>query len=111
MLREIKFFFQRRTRGWDDSDLWNLDVSLAKVILPRLKAFAANHAGYPGSLTEGKGEEEWQSMLDRMVAGFDFIANSKMWSDFENIEEGMAAEKEAYEAVELFGKWFGGLWD
>jgi hypothetical protein len=35
----IKWWFQRRTRGFDDSDMWGLDYSLAKLILPRLQVF------------------------------------------------------------------------
>jgi hypothetical protein len=30
---------QRDERGFDDTELWNLDVTMAKFILPRLAAF------------------------------------------------------------------------
>lgn len=30
---------QRDERGFDDTELWNLDVTMAKFILPRLKEF------------------------------------------------------------------------
>jgi len=33
-----KFKKQRMLRGFDDSELWNLDITIAKFILPRLKA-------------------------------------------------------------------------
>lgn len=34
--RTYRYFWQRRTRGWDDSELWALDVSFARWMLPRL---------------------------------------------------------------------------
>lgn len=37
--RSLKFWWQRRTRGWDDSETWNLDVTFAKYIYPRLKRY------------------------------------------------------------------------
>ena len=40
LLRNLKYFWQRRTRGWDDSDLYSLDYTIAKFVLPRLKVFA-----------------------------------------------------------------------
>jgi hypothetical protein len=38
--RNTKFFWQRCRRGFDDSEAWSLDQSLARVILPRLKEIA-----------------------------------------------------------------------
>ncbi len=37
--RHFKWWCQRRSRGFDDRELWNLDNSLATWLLPRLKAF------------------------------------------------------------------------
>lgn len=36
----IKRFYQRLTRGWDDSDTWNLDLTFMKWLSPRLKRYA-----------------------------------------------------------------------
>ena len=35
--RAIKHWWQRRTRGWDDSDTYSLDITIAKFALPRFK--------------------------------------------------------------------------
>ena len=37
--RLIRWPLQRLTRGFDDRDLWNLDRTIAKLIVPRLKIF------------------------------------------------------------------------
>src|SRR5688572_28721580 len=39
IIRPIQFFWQRMTRGFDDSCTWSLDCHLAELILPRLKLF------------------------------------------------------------------------
>ena len=37
--RSLRFWWQRGTRGWDDSETWGLDGTLARFILPRLQRF------------------------------------------------------------------------
>ncbi len=69
--RAIKHWWQRRTRGWDDSDLWSLDHTIAKFILPRLIAFRHRPYGYPAMLTE----KEWDARLEIMTAAFRIVAS------------------------------------
>ena len=61
--RAIKFWWQRRTRGWDDSQTRNLDTHIAKFVYPRLKRFKELNNGYPCELTP----EEWDERLDSMI--------------------------------------------
>ena len=37
--RRLKWFIQRRRRGFDDRELWSLDHTIARYVYPRLKAF------------------------------------------------------------------------
>ena len=37
--RRLKWFIQRRRRGFDDRELWSLDYTIAKYVYPRLKVF------------------------------------------------------------------------
>ncbi len=81
-------FFQRRRRGFDDSELWSLDSTVLVFILPRLKRFRAKERwGWPGpeaifdidyedfeKLSEeevadlsARSIEEWDRMLDKMI--------------------------------------------
>lgn len=53
-------------------EVWNLDVSLGKFLLPRLKLFKleAIHA-VPYELTA----EEWETSLDELIALAEFLEN------------------------------------
>ena len=39
MLRKIKYWWQRRTRGWDDSGTWNLDYEFMLWLNSRFKKY------------------------------------------------------------------------
>ena len=99
--RTIKFWWQRRTRGWDDSELWSLDHSLAQVILPRLKAFAASRMGYPADMTN----EQWSEHLETMINSFEAIASEDYWG-----VEGLKQDEEIQRGLDLFGKYYRALW-
>lgn len=101
MKRYIKHFFQRKTRGWDDSETWNLDVHTAKFILPRLKKFRELNNGYP----QGYTEESWNDVLDEMIWAMGEIAAGKQYIyDQEFNYDRLKA------ALEVFGKHFLDLW-
>lgn len=85
---------QRIERGFDDTELWNLDSTILKFVLPRLKAFKECTCGYPGNV---KSEEEWQNILQKMIDSIEKII----------IDE---AKDEDYEGFELFKKYFFNLW-
>ena len=58
--RRIRFFFQRRIRGFDDSETWNLDVTFLNWLYPRFKRFIELNGGYP---MDRKTFEEWDNEL------------------------------------------------
>lgn len=98
--RDIRFFFQRLTRGFDDSTTWSLDYSLPPVILPRLKRFKEVTIAVPQDMTQ----EEWHEILDKMIAAFEFAGSDARWEatpgDFEKYQEGL----------DLFAKYYFLLW-
>jgi len=100
--RSLRFFYQRLTRGWDDSEIWNLEAELARHILPRLRRFKQLNNGYPDSLTP----EAWDEILEEMIHAFNFRAA--------NMDQQMDALAETHERVqkglELFGKYYCHLW-
>lgn len=61
--RSLRYWWQRRTRGWDDSDLWDLAETTAKFMLPRLRRFVEYHHGYPADLDP----QEWNRILGEMI--------------------------------------------
>jgi hypothetical protein len=98
--RDIKYFWQRRTRGWDDSQCWSLDYSLAKLIAPRLKRFKEVTVSFPHGLSC----QEWNDILDQMIASFEYFGSEERWdsTDDESIKH--------QEGVDLFAKWYNHLW-
>jgi hypothetical protein len=99
--RSLKFWWQRRTRGWDDSETWNLDTTICEFVLPRLKIFADNLHSYPGDLTP----EDWDVVLAQIIQAMQIIVD----------EGGYPFDKDEIEIVErgmdLFRKYFFALWD
>lgn len=94
-----------------DSELWGLDVTLAKYILPRLERFKEiNKMSHPiafGSI------EEWHEVIDKMVYSFDYVLkeDSGIGFDLLNEEERECRYKKYQEGMDLFAKHFMDLWD
>lgn len=100
----VKFWWQRRTRGWDDSELWSLDVTLAQHIAPRLRRLKLIQHGYPHDHTP----EQWAEELDQMIAAFEFIGSEAFWDFGPEYEE---RAKKAQEGLMLFARYYMALWD
>lgn len=73
----IKSWFQKLTKGYADQETWNLDYSLAKWILPRLKYFRSNINSTSLNRQNNKSNyltiQEWQDILDKIIYAFEFI--------------------------------------
>jgi len=127
IFREIKWWWQRRTRGFDDCAMWGLDVHLAKLILPRLQAFkAVDRMGHPclnpmGCVAEygeaeGKADSaQWEQELDLMIEAFDYIVRQD--DDICMLDKSIyypeAGRRDAIKVrgLKLFGERFQALWD
>lgn len=68
ILFDIKMWWQRKTRGYSDLEIWNLDYTVSKWIVPRLKAFQEGTIGCPPEIEF----DEWKNELDEMIFGFEF---------------------------------------
>jgi len=112
MFKKIKSLFTRKcVAEFNDSDLWNLDLTIAKFVLPRLQEFKKNNTGYPGYLTE----IEWEEMLDKMIYAMqgivdEFSAENILACDahFDKPEEHWVKVRDG---LCLFGEHFMELWD
>lgn len=82
----IKGWWQRRIKGYADSECWNLDRSLSTWIVPRLKHLRNNAYSTPPNLEiklasekiEDKYTltlEDWRVRLDKMIYAFEFVLN------------------------------------
>lgn len=81
-LRQLRWYWQRATRGWADCDVWNMSSSLCAIIVPMLQRLKRTK-GTPGAFLNGDDDDElvvqrgraaWQAALDAMIAGFEAAA-------------------------------------
>ena len=84
-------------------ELWDLDLTMAIYIYPRIKYFKDHYAEmwYPGELNNN---EEWLNILDKILLAFKIIIMSYKIDDIEydykKVEEGLI----------LFAKHFNDFW-
>lgn len=91
-----KYLKQQEERGFDDTELWNLDVTISKFVLPRLKAFKEYTLTGPVELSH----DEWQDTLQKMIDAFEQISDVTIGEN-EIITLGLS----------LFHRYFLRLWD
>lgn len=97
---------QRMTRGFDDSETWNLDITIASFIVPRLKAFKECENGFPSRLTENK----WDKILDEMIEGFELAIKKDEWEYEEDLNTRNEKLTKVNKALKHFSKYFHDLW-
>jgi len=97
--RRSKFRNQIKTRGFDDSELWNLDITIAKFIYPRLKAFKEAEAGIPGGFTK----RSWERTLNQMIAAFKIVSEGD--SNYTATQQ-----TKVQKGLEVFTKHYSRLW-
>lgn len=61
--KNIKYGYQRATRGFSDYDLWNLDYFYKRLIIDSLEAFKKYNIGYPDGYTQ----EEWNANIEKII--------------------------------------------
>ena len=84
-----------------NSDLWSLDYTIAKFVLPRLIKFKKSELSNPHSLTK----KQWNKILDQMIFSFSCYKDK---SAFDLIDR---KDKEFKKGLMLFGKYFDKLWN
>lgn len=92
---------QRIRQGFWDRETWSLDSTVAQFMLPRLRRLRTLQCGHPCDVTW----DEWQWILHEVEWFLEFHVDS--WNrDYSN------DSNQRYErAGQLFGKYFGALWD
>lgn len=131
--RQLTFWWQRRTRGFDDSDLWSLDQTILRFTLPRLKALQQRVHGFPGEILHeanlGQGPlsetiqvwgavsledqarlsevafQRWKEAIGKMILAIE------LWLDHDGRFENEEQEANFQEGWDLFQKYFFALWD
>jgi hypothetical protein len=108
----MKHWWQRRTRGFDDSELWSLDSTIASFIAPRLRAYADSKrfgypcGAYPEKWTEAKKIGRWEEEVEIMARAFEILRDEDVFMSFDE-DDLKTVEK----GLKLFAKRFHNLWD
>lgn len=82
-------------------ECWNLDITFAKYILPRLKYYKSHAHGYPPSITW----DEWMEILNKMIKSFELVLEDDYL--FCNKEKSDVIQ----EGLNLFAEYYRNLWD
>ena len=101
---KLKMWYKKFTRGYSDIEIWNLDATIAKFVLPRLKALREGTCCYPPDLDS---LDDWQIMLDKIIRAFELYLEDE-WSDDPEVMK--KQNEEIGEGFKLFGERFSQLW-
>lgn len=88
---------QLRKHGIDQSEVWALDVTIAKFVLPRIKLLRKTTYGYPANLTP----EKWDIILKKIQTTFKITATDSL------TPENYAKHQEG---LDLFTTYYNNLW-
>ena len=108
----------------DVEELYDLDITIAKFILPRLIAFKQHSEGLP---RVNMSREEWDEILDKMIYAFERIACQTeedtpeykayikaVWNNEEDLADlkraAKASLKPISEGLSLYHKYYRNLW-
>jgi hypothetical protein len=84
---------QRIERGFDDSELWSFDYTIARFTLPRLIEFKKQYSQYVEDVND------LLPKIDMVIKSFEMIIN-------DDVEQ----EEEIQKGLTVFGKIFRHLW-
>ena len=112
IIRNIKYWFQRRTRGWSDDEVWNLNYEFILWLNSRFKKYkeqATKMVDLEYYKFEYKDKTYTQlQVIDRIIELTDYIIDNDhyemMWSDIKHLE---ALKNEIFD---LFKISFDAIW-
>lgn len=116
---EVKWFFQRVTRGYDDRAMWDLGGYILNHAYKPFKAFVKKYEEEGLSLPHDfvTDPAAWLLVLQKIEFSFDYYWNS-LHDDcsFDEYKQKTKEEiheenKKVQEGMELFGKYMMDLWD
>jgi hypothetical protein len=95
-----KYKKQRDERGFDDTETWHLDKTLALFLIPRLERFIQLNNGFPS----GETEESFNEKLNFILKSFQEYYNG------ENEEVSLELEKERVSNLKKAAAILGEIW-
>ena len=132
---KIERFKERRKYGFELNELWSLDYTIIKFVIPRLKVFRERTIGFPADFYYANPDEptqeelniihtggcpipteeasaRWMAVLDHMIWSMEeWIKEDGFFWDSKLGEIDKEKEKKVQEGFDLFHKYFFALWD
>ena len=122
---EVKWFYQRGSRGWSDRSAWSIDTWLVDNLIPMLERLKNNKHGTPASMFRKKdgvdkdgnstdeahrlAEQRWDNVLREIIYGLK-CAKTIQDYDYKDVEV-KKLTKSSKRSFELIGKHLFNLWD
>ena len=97
---------QRFERGFDDTETWHMDRTMALFIIPRLKRFMEVNNGIPN----GESEESYNEKIRFIISAFENYYVSDKYFNSVDIEERKKLTDDVRLAVEYLSKLWFDLW-
>lgn len=116
----------------DNYDTWNMDHTLAHIVVPMLKQLKEQKHGAPNVDDEDVPEhlrksaapptknawdtddnyfKRWDWVMDEMIFAFESKINLEWEDNYENWDERQVVEERIQRGFLFFGKYYQGLWD
>ena len=125
---EVKWFYQRGSRGWSDRSAWAIDAWLVDNLIPMLERLKGDKHGTPISMFRKKdgvdkdgnptdeadvlAEQRWNNVLNEIIYGLKCAKKLQdMDYDYEDKELTKRLTKSSQRSFELIGKYLFNLWD
>ena len=110
--RDIKYWLQRRIRGWSDDETWNLDYEFIKWVNSRFKKYkekASKIVDLEFHRFEYEGKEYTQlQLIDRVIELTDEMLTDEYWDLIHTDAERL--EKIKDEVFDIFKLIYGVMW-
>ena len=97
---------QRFEQGFDDTETWHMDRTMALFIIPRLKRFLEVNNGIPN----GETEESYNEKIRFIISAFEnYYATNKYYESVDDAERKQLTD-DVKQAVEYLSKLWFELW-
>ena len=122
---EVKWFYQRGSRGWSDRSAWSIDTWLVDNLIPMLERLKRDKHGTPSSMFRKKdgvskngistdeadrlAAQRWDNVLREIIYGLK-CAKTIQDYDYKDVEV-KKLTKSSKRSFELIGKHLFNLWD
>jgi hypothetical protein len=100
--RFFQFRYQRLVRGFADNEVWNLEYTIAKFALPRMKRLRKISKAYPCNLTP----KAWDKIFDEIIYAFEQHLKDFGWLSHLSKKD----QKRVQRGFKNFGIYFRDLW-